>query len=138
MFDSFGWGGFVLRLFFALVLVSATYNPTGMSFYHWALVGLLGFGPEQAVAGIVLLIGWVVYLRATLRSLGPIGIALAMALFAALVWLLVSRGLLSPDDPRVIEYVVLVALALILAVGMSWSFIRRRLSGQMDVDDVEC
>ena len=28
-------------------------------------------------------------------------------------------------------------LALILAVGLSWSHIRRQLTGQVDVDDVE-
>jgi Family of unknown function (DUF6524) len=31
--------------------------------------------------------------------------------------------------------VVLVILSLILAVGMSWSHIRRRMSGQVDVDE---
>ena len=28
-------------------------------------------------------------------------------------------------------------LSLILAVGLSWSHIRRRLTGQVDVDDLE-
>ena len=32
---------------------------------------------------------------------------------------------------------VLIALSLIMGVGLSWSIIRRRLSGQLDVDDVE-
>ncbi|MGB5773274.1 MAG: DUF6524 family protein [Sedimenticolaceae bacterium] len=32
---------------------------------------------------------------------------------------------------------MLVLLSAILAVGMSWSHIRRRLTGQIDVDEVD-
>jgi len=34
-------------------------------------------------------------------------------------------------------HVPVLVLSLILATSMSWSHIRRRLSGQLDVDDVE-
>jgi hypothetical protein len=129
--------GFLLRLFFALVLVGATYNPEGYSYSHWALAGLPAFRPEQAVVGVLLLIGWVIYLRATLRSLGAIGLVLVIALCASLVWLLTSWEWISPDSPRALTYVSLVIVALILATGMSWSQVRRRISGQVDVDDVD-
>ena len=128
---------FLLRLFFALVLVSATYNPEGLSYYHWAFSTLPAFGPEQAVVGVVLLIGWVIYGRATLRSLGLLGLILVIALCASLVWLMVSWGWISPESPRAIAYISLAILALILATGMSWSHIRRRLSGQVDVDAID-
>ena len=36
---------------------------------------------------------------------------------------------------RTIAWVVLVILSLVLATGMSWSHIRRRMSGQFDVDE---
>jgi hypothetical protein len=36
-----------------------------------------------------------------------------------------------------LTWIVLVGLSLLLAVGMSWSHIRRRLTGQVDVDEVE-
>jgi len=129
--------GFLLRLCFALVLVGATYNPDGYSYYHWALTELPSFRPEQAVVGVLLLIGWVVYLRATLRSLGAVGLVLVIALCASLVWLLTSWGWISPDSPRTIIYVSLVIIALVLATGMSWSHVRRRISGQADVDAVD-
>ena len=86
---------------------------------------------------MVLLIGWVIYLRSTLRSLGEIGTFLAVAFFAALTWVLVSYGWLSLDSPNVFTWVVLTMLAAIMATGMSWSHIRRRMSGQLDVDDVD-
>ena len=88
-------GGFGLRLLFALALVGVTYSPSRFSFYHWVARDFPGIGPEQAVAGIVLLIGCVIYVRATLRSLGAVGIALAIALLLAGIWVLVARGVTS-------------------------------------------
>jgi hypothetical protein len=95
------------------------------------------FDPLQALAGVALAIGWVMFLRATHRSLGTIGLILTSLFFAALIWLLIDRGILDPDSGAAISWIVLVTIAAILAVGMSWSHIRRRLSGQVDVDDVD-
>jgi uncharacterized membrane protein len=89
------------------------------------------------VIGIVLLAGWVVFLRATFQSLGVLGLLLGAAFFAALVWLLVDFGLLATDSVSTMAWVTIVCLALLLAVGMSWSHVRRRMTGQVDVDDVE-
>ena len=54
-----------------------------------------------------------------------------------LVWLFVDIGWLNLKDVGVMSWVVLVIVSLLLAVGMSWSHIRRRLTGQVDTDDVE-
>jgi hypothetical protein len=118
-------------------LVAATYNPEGLSYYHWVFGEGFVFGPEQAVLGVLLLIGWVIYLRATLRSLGALGLTLSLALCGSLVWLFSAWGWISPNSPRAIAYVSLIIVALVLAVGLSWSHVRRRLSGQVDVDDVD-
>jgi hypothetical protein len=91
----------------------------------------------HAVVGIVLLAGWVVFLRATFQSLGVLGLLLGAAFFAALVWLLVDFGLLATDSVSTMTWVTMVCLALLLAIGMSWSHVRRRMTGQVDVDDVE-
>lgn len=128
---------FLVRLLFAVILVAATYNPEGFSYYHWVVGEGLVFGPEQAVTGILLLIGWVIYGRATFRSLGALGLTLSLALCSSLVWLFSTWGWISPKSPRAIAYVSLVVVAFILAIGMSWSHVRRRLSGQVDVDDVD-
>jgi len=60
-----------------------------------------------------------------------------IALFAALVWWLIDAGVLLADSVTTITWIALVSLSLLLAVGMSWSHIRRRLTGQVDVDEVE-
>lgn len=135
--STFGFQGFIVRFVVALILVFATYNPSGYSFFHWARGSLPAIDPLVVLAGVVLLIGWVIFIRATLRSLGTLGIILAVALFGTLVWLVVDRGWLSPDSVDVMVYIGQFLLSALLATGMSWSHIRRRMTGQIDVDDVE-
>ncbi len=133
---------FLIRLVAALVLVFITYNPV-YSYYEWALGPLLGtaegtsFSVLKAFIGLVLIIGWAIFIRATQRSLGAFGLALAAAFFVLLFWLLFDQGILSLEKPDVITWLVLIAVAGIMAVGMSWSHIRRRMSGQLDVDETD-
>jgi hypothetical protein len=130
-------GGFLIRAVFALALVLLTYNPSGYSYVHMLQEGFPRVTPLEAVLGILLLIGWVVFLAATLRALGIVGMTLALALFAALIWLVVSWGWVKLSDTSAILWIALVVLALILAVGMSWSHLYQRWSGQATVDDVD-
>jgi hypothetical protein len=134
---GFGVSDFLLRLVFALALVFVTYNPTGWSFVDWALTEGEGQLPLVALAGIILLIGYIIYLRATLRSIGILGVAIAAALIAAVVWVLVSYGILHIEGASSLQWIILTAIALIMATGLSWSYVRRQLSGQADVDDVD-
>ena len=135
--DKFSISGFLLRAIFALALVLLTFNPSGYSFAHMIGNGFPQITPLEAVLGLVLLIGWFVYLSATLRSIGVLGMALAVALFAALIWLIVSWGWLALSNKSAITWISLAVLALVLAVGMSWSHLYQRWSGQATVDDTE-
>lgn len=137
--ERLGAGGLLARLVAALVLVYATFNPEGYSYVHWAMIPIFrggGFGPVQLLAGIVLLIGWVVFLQATSRALGVWGIVLVLSLFGALTWLLVDWKVLEPTGSKGIAHIALVIVALVLAIGMSWSHMTRRLTGQVDTDRV--
>jgi O-antigen/teichoic acid export membrane protein len=129
--------GFLLRLVAAFVLVFATFNPTGKSYAHWVRDGWENPTPLMALAGLVLLTGWVVFGRSTQRAIGVLGTLLAAAFVAAVVWLVASWGWLDPANSTAITWIVLAALAVILAVGLSWSHLRRRLTGQADVDEVD-
>jgi len=131
------WSGFFLRLLAAFVLVFSTYNPSGWSFYHWVSENLDSLNPLMALAGIVLLIGWTIYLRATARSLGIFGLLLAAAFFGTLLWLVIDWGLVAADSITAITYIILVIMCGILAIGISWSHVRRRMTGQVDVDEIE-
>ncbi len=135
--DRFTWWEFFARVVLALLLVFATYNPTGYSYYGWAIAELPAFGALKAFAGVVLLIGWTIFIRATVRSLGAFGVILALAFFGTLFWLVTQWGLIPADSVTAVTYIVLVIVGAVLGTGMSWSHIRRRLSGQADVDQVE-
>jgi len=128
---------FLGRWVFALLLVFGTYNPTHFSYFNWVFDEGTRFGPVPALLGVALLIAWIVYARATFLSLGWIGIALGAVLFGCIIWLFVDIGWLSLESTRAITWLALLLLSLILAVGMSWSHIRRRLTGQFDVDDID-
>jgi Family of unknown function (DUF6524) len=129
--------GVLARGLFALFLVILTYNPSGYSYFHWLAHNIAQFTPYLAIAGIALLIGWGVYLKATFNSLGLIGILILIALFACLVWLFIFWGWLSLTHVSAVTWIVEIFLALLLTTGMCWSHITRKLSGQIDVDEIE-
>jgi heme A synthase len=135
--ERLSFGGFALRAVFALLLVVLTFNPSGRSFVHMIATDFPSITPLEAVCGILLMIGWLVFLTATLRAIGFMGMLLALALFAALVWLIISWGWLSLQDRNALTWIALVVLALILAIGMSWAHLYQRWSGQATVDDVD-
>lgn len=137
MMDRLSFSGFGLRAVFALALVLLTFNPSGYSYVHLVQDGFPKITPLEAVLGIVLVIGWFVFISATLRSIGALGVLLALALFAALIWLIVSWGWVKLSDTGAIVWIGLVILALILAIGMSWSHLYQRWSGQATVDEVD-
>jgi len=134
---GFGIGGFFLRLILALVVVFATYNPEGTSYYHWVYEDLANFTALKAFIGVILLIGWIILLRATFGSLGFIGVILAIAFFGLAIWLIIDVMGLSTDNQRVITYIIGIMIACVLSIGVSWSHVRRRLTGQIDTDTVD-
>ena len=137
MATEFTTASYLGRWAFAILLVFGTYNPSGYSYISWLFDEQTAFGPVLAIVGLVLVIAWIIYLRATFLSMGWLGVTLGAALFAAIIWLLVDVGWLSMDSTGIITYLALILLSLILATGMSWSHIRRRLTGQFDVDDMD-
>jgi len=137
---SFTLGSFAWRLLFTLTLVLVTFNPTSYSYVQWlqaSYSSVDGLGPEHAVAGVALLGGWLIVITATQRALGSLGLLVMAAFMGTLVWWLIDAGLLTANTMTSIEWVVLVCLAILLAVGMSWSYIWRRLTGQVAVDEVD-
>jgi hypothetical protein len=127
-----GW-----RFLIAFLLVCFTWNPTRYNYVEWARAQWSGLMPLVVFVGLVLLTAWIFFGRATARSLGVLGITLSIALAATVLWILLSYGLVSKDSTTLLSWIVLVLLALILAMGMSWSHLRRSWSGQVDVDDTD-
>ncbi|MFC4669942.1 DUF6524 family protein [Seohaeicola nanhaiensis] len=129
--------GFLLRWLFAFLLLAATYNPTDYNFVSWAMAGSDRQWSVVVLSGLVLLIGYIIYLRATLRSIGPFGVLLILAVVAAILWVLYDFGMLTLEDRSLNIWLGILALSLVLGIGMGWSHVRRMISGQSDMDDVD-
>jgi hypothetical protein len=123
-----------MRLLGALAVVLLTYNPTGNSFYHWALRDFGAMTAVKAFAGALLLVGWVVCIRTAFVSLGALGLVLSVLVLGTLVWMLQDYGILDPDNPSLLSWVTLVVIGIIFGIGLSWSLLRARVTGQVEVD----
>ena len=129
--------GIFLRWLFAFLLLAATYNPTQWSYARWSYANYETYLSLVVFMGLVLAIGYIIYLRATLRSIGGFGMVLILALVAALWWVLYEFGILSLESQQWNTWLGIFALSLVLGIGLSWSIVRRALSGQADVDDID-
>jgi len=127
------WSGVLIRIVLAVGLVLVTYNPTGYSFYHWLTAPPAGITALKALLGVVLLIGWVVCLRTVFIALGWLGVILGIALFAALAWVFVDNKWINLDAPSAMAWLALLILGALLGIGLSWSLVRARVTGQVEV-----
>jgi len=129
--------GFLLRWACAFALLAATFNPTEYNYIDWVRsYGAMNLSVAVLV-GLLLGVGYIIYLRATLRSIGGFGMFMVLALVGAGLWVLYDFGVLRLDNSSFNVWLGLGALSFVLGVGLSWSHVRRALSGQSDVDDVD-
>lgn len=127
----------LIRWLVALVLVMVTYNPTSLNYVNWATNNYNAQLSVVILLGLILLVAYAVFIRATLRSIGKIGIGMIVAVIGVLLWVLYDKGLLDPANTTVMTWIGLVTLSIILGIGLSWSIIRRRISGQLDTSQVD-
>ncbi len=129
--------GFIIRWIFAFVLLAATYNPTDWNYVRWSMANYETSLSLTVLFGLILFIGYIIYLRATLRSIGIFGMLLILAVVGTLLWVLFDQGVMSFTNPSINAWIGIFALSLVLAIGLSWSIVRRKLTGQADMDDVD-
>lgn len=136
MSETFTFLRFISRWLIALFLVLGTYNLSGYSYFHWLIDMESGQWLSKLFVGLVLGICYVTYILATVRSLGVYGIVIWAALFACLAWLMIDIGVVERLNIGTFVMGILIILANVLGVGVSWSYVRSRLSGQQDTNDV--
>ena len=129
--------GIFLRWLGAFVLLAATFNPTQWNFVRWAEANYASQMPMTVLLGLLLGVGFLIYIGATLRSIGAFGVILVGAIVGALVWVLTDYGVLTLTSPALKIWLGITALSVVLGVGLSWSILRQRLSGQASVDEIE-
>jgi hypothetical protein len=130
-------GGLMGRFIASLVLVLATYNPTGFSFVSWLAGNFPHVQPIQAVVGLALLALWIFFVHATWRSLGTLGVSLGLAFFAAVIWLISSWGWLNSSSHAALIWMALIVIACMLTLGLCWALVRVRVSGQPVIEEVQ-
>jgi hypothetical protein len=62
---------------------------------------------------------------------------LVASLFAVVVWMLYYYDVVKSSSGAVLTWIVLIGVAVVMTVGMSWAHLRRRLSGQATVDEID-
>ena len=129
------WPGFLLRWGAAIALVFGTVNPTGHSYYHWVASWSSDQLPLKVLVGMIILAGFVLFFRATSRSLGLLGTLLTVAICACVFWLLTDLIDIETTSGPVIAWTVQFILSVVLALGMTGSFLWRRLTGQYTTTD---
>lgn len=129
--------GILVRWLGAFVLLALTYNPTEWNFIRWAEANWSSQMPLTLLLGLLLAVGYLVYIGATLRSIGGFGILLVAAIVGALVWVLIDYGVLTLQNPQLNLWLGIFALSVVLGIGLSWSILRQKLSGQTTVDEVQ-
>jgi hypothetical protein len=127
--------GFLLRWLFAFLLVAATINPTDWNYIRWSTDDSVTLS-LRVLVGLFLAIAYIVYLNATLRSIGIFGVGLVLGVVGAGIWVLVDFGILALENRSLNMWLGIFALSFVLGIGLNWSTVRRNLTGQADVDEV--
>jgi hypothetical protein len=127
------FSGVLTRIVLSVLLVFVTFNPSGTSLVHWLATPPVAITPGKAVAALFLGIGWILCLRTAFIALGKWGLLLGAGFFATLVWLLVDRNWLGVDGSAIV-WVGELVVGLLLGVGLSWSLLRAKATGQLEVN----
>ena len=129
---------FVLaRFLFTLTLVLATYNPTGYSFFHWATDFGAGLPSLKVMVGVTLVMIYYVMFRVVFAAFRQSGLIVS---FLVVVLCVVELGNVFAAQQSqnswqfyvlASQYVTLFIVAIVLSLGVSWSHLIERLTGQL-------
>lgn len=143
MFHFYNWNffkmttsGFFFRWVFAFAVVFITFNPTGYSLFHWVWPLNDQQLPLKILCAILILGCYLFYVTATVKSLGVLGIIFVLAFCATLIWLFVDQGWLNIQNSTIMSWVMIFVISVVLGLGISWSHVKKRITGQFDTDDI--
>jgi len=120
---------FFKRWLASAALVFGTYNPSGTSYYHWA-TATPGLTPVQAFTGILLFGLAVAFFRTAYLSIGYVGAGMVAVLITMSIILAAGLGLVDFDQVAVTTYMIEIWITIVLAVGVGWAYLQRRISGE--------
>lgn len=123
----FDYSSVIIRFLFSLFFVLATYNPSGVSYFHW--IQSLSDLPLKLLVGLILLGIYAMLAVSTWKLIGGFGVALMVLVCATAGWTLWELGVIDLGSLSAVSTGFLVMLAVIFTAGMSYSGIHTRLTG---------
>jgi hypothetical protein len=128
---------FFARFLFSLALVLATYNPSGYSFYHWVIDFGAGLPSLKVIVALILVMIYYVIFRVVFAAFRRSG--LIVGGLAAVLFTIELAGVVVAQRSQhswhfyflLSQYVTLGAVAIVLSLGVSWSRLIERLTGQL-------
>lgn len=123
-------GKFLIRFVMCLFIVFATYNPSGVSWWHW-VKDTEGMWPYKTFTIILVVIAYSVILMVARKAFDLLGLILVSGLAASAVWIIFDLELFAPYTDAAVRVIYEVAAAWVMAMGLSYSHIRSQLSGQV-------
>ena len=135
MHSLFTVSDFIVRLQLSCVLVFGTYNPSGHSYFHWVVDGDTDTLILKIFVGMTLVAAYSLILVVSWLALDAVGLTLLVLAVLALGGTLWELDLF-PADPWSVQAVLLGGLAIVFAIGLSFSGIRYRLSRQVQSSSI--
>src|SRR5882724_9922165 len=126
-------GLFFTRWLISGAVVFGSWNPSGTSYYDWVANSPDGLTPAQVFTGILILTVAVGLLRMAFLSAGYLGIATILALLIMALVLAVGLGIVDFQNVTFTAYTIEVLISLTIAIGASWAYAQRKLTGERDV-----
>ena len=127
----------ITRMLIAAAVVFGTYNPTGVSVFHWVTQNENPTDAWVILGAIVAILANVALLIAAWKALGKIGTIIVVIFFAALVYLSLQEGWVSAGNQVSIELLALILYSAFLGIGLSGAIIWRRATGQVVTDEAD-
>jgi hypothetical protein len=122
--------GLFVRTLACFALVFSTWNPSGPNYVAW-LHGEAN-AAAKASAGAGLLLIYILFVRIAWLSLGPAGLGGTLAILLTGAVALSELGVVALESEIARDYLALTSVALLLAAGLNWSLVKRRVTGQSD------
>ncbi len=123
-FPPFTVGRFTTRWLLALFVLSATYNPSGLSYYHWVTGRNSDYLSLKVACGLALLTAYGAVWPIIYTSIGPVGIFMSTAFVVTGSLVLWDYGLLDGVRPSFYPYGLLAGIAFVTSVGLAFAHLQ--------------
>jgi hypothetical protein len=122
--------GLFVRTLACFALVFLTWNPSGLNYLAWIHGEANAAAKASAGAGLLLI--YILFVRIAWLSLGRAGLGATLAILLTGAFALSELGVVELNSALTRDYLALTSIALLLAAGLNWSLVKRRVTGQSD------